>query len=66
MDVWTERAREPRESVGVHGVLTVLRGGNMKTKLTGSPRYYWVVSRMCMQWICLSFLGGDNFRESEI
>ena len=47
MDVWTERAREPRESVGVHGVPKVLRGGNMKRKLTGSPRYYWVVSRMC-------------------
>ena len=42
-----ERAREPRGSVGVRGVLKVLRGGNMKRKLTGSPRYYWVISRMC-------------------
>ena len=34
---------------GIGGWLDVevLRGGNTKTMLTGSPRYYWVVSRMC-------------------
>ena len=36
-----------RESGEVCSVLKVLRGGNTKTTLSGRPRYYWVVSRIC-------------------
>jgi hypothetical protein len=35
--------RKEQENGEVRSVLKVLRGGNTKTTLTDTPRYYWVV-----------------------
>ena len=48
--------RNKRESGEVRSILKVLRGGNTKTTLTGSPRYYWVVDAVNLLIISL---GGD-------
>ena len=54
--------RNVRERCEVRSVLKVLRGGNTKTTHTGSPRHYWVVSRMA----CSEFAYNFSVRESKI
>ena len=58
MDGWM-CVQNKRESGEVCSVLKVLRGGNTKTTLTGSPHYYWVVRVVNLLIISL---GGDFVR----